>query len=184
MSNAECNAVYGIVSDGAFCVDTSGGRGSCNVSCDKQIQRKLAFHKMVIKQQLVLICERKIIQHLQSMKSLYFLTERNQEIYLKIISSGRFWGSSHHENVEKKSWRSMERGEVLTITFICEHRVKDMYQLFIEISRLVLCPLGRQQAVKLGCLQPSQGFFYIDYQLLGTKICSMFDMLACLQQGC
>jgi len=30
MSNADCNAVYGIVSDGAFCVDTSGGRGSCN----------------------------------------------------------------------------------------------------------------------------------------------------------
>ena len=56
----------------------------------------------------------------------------------------------------------MERGEVLTITFICEHRVKDVRvkdELFTEISRLVLCPLGRQPAVKLGCLQPSQGSF-------------------------
>ena len=76
MSNADCNAVYGIVSDGAFCVDTSGGRGSCNVSCEKQIQRKLAFQEMVIKQQLVLISESKIMRHIQSIKPLCLLTEK------------------------------------------------------------------------------------------------------------
>merc|ERR1712045_656940 len=30
MSNAECNAVYGIVGDGIVCIDTTGGRGTCN----------------------------------------------------------------------------------------------------------------------------------------------------------
>merc|ERR1712038_2088526 len=30
MSNADCNAVFGIVGDGVICIDTPGGRGSCN----------------------------------------------------------------------------------------------------------------------------------------------------------
>merc|ERR1719347_1077064 len=30
ISNAECNAVYGIVGDGIVCIDTTGGRGTCN----------------------------------------------------------------------------------------------------------------------------------------------------------
>ena len=82
MSNADCNAVYGIVSDGAFCVDTSGGRGSCNVSCEKQIRRKLAFQEMVIKQQLVLIYESKIMRHIQSIKPLCLLTEKKTNIFI------------------------------------------------------------------------------------------------------
>ena len=35
MTNADCNAVYGIVGDGVVCIDTAGGRGSCNVSSAK-----------------------------------------------------------------------------------------------------------------------------------------------------
>ena len=31
-SNAECNAVYGIVGDGVVCIDAAGGKGTCNVS--------------------------------------------------------------------------------------------------------------------------------------------------------
>ena len=75
MSNADCNAVYGIVSDGAFCVDTSGGRGSCNVSCEKQIQRKLSFHEMAIRQQLVLICERKLFNIYNQLNLFVFLNK-------------------------------------------------------------------------------------------------------------
>merc|ERR1711887_37704 len=30
MTNADCNDVYGIVGDGVVCIDTAGGRGSCN----------------------------------------------------------------------------------------------------------------------------------------------------------
>jgi secreted trypsin-like serine protease len=30
MSNAECNDYYGIIGDGIVCIDTTGGRGSCN----------------------------------------------------------------------------------------------------------------------------------------------------------
>jgi len=30
ISNADCNDVYGIVGDGVICIDTAGGRGSCN----------------------------------------------------------------------------------------------------------------------------------------------------------
>merc|ERR1712177_179905 len=30
ISNAECNAVYGIVGDGVVCIDTTGGKGTCN----------------------------------------------------------------------------------------------------------------------------------------------------------
>merc|ERR1712212_77730 len=30
MTNADCNAVYGIVGDGVVCIDPAGGRGSCN----------------------------------------------------------------------------------------------------------------------------------------------------------
>merc|ERR1719228_913791 len=30
MTNADCNDVYGIVGDGVVCIDTTGGRGSCN----------------------------------------------------------------------------------------------------------------------------------------------------------
>lgn len=31
MSNAGCNAVYGIVTDGNICIDSTGGKGTCNV---------------------------------------------------------------------------------------------------------------------------------------------------------
>jgi hypothetical protein len=31
ISNSDCNDVYGIISEGTFCVDTAGGRGTCNV---------------------------------------------------------------------------------------------------------------------------------------------------------
>lgn len=34
ISNKECNSYYGIVGDGIVCIDTTGGRGSCNVSCN------------------------------------------------------------------------------------------------------------------------------------------------------
>merc|ERR1712236_159811 len=30
ISNSECNAVYGIVGEGIVCIDTSGGKGTCN----------------------------------------------------------------------------------------------------------------------------------------------------------
>merc|ERR1712244_213320 len=30
LSNSDCNDVYGIVGDGVVCIDTAGGRGSCN----------------------------------------------------------------------------------------------------------------------------------------------------------
>merc|ERR1711862_289815 len=30
MGNSDCNDVYGIVGDGVVCIDTTGGRGSCN----------------------------------------------------------------------------------------------------------------------------------------------------------
>ena len=40
MTNADCNAVYGIVGDGVVCIDTAGGRGSCNVSVKLMIVLK------------------------------------------------------------------------------------------------------------------------------------------------
>ena len=30
ISNAECNAIYGIVGDGVVCIDTAGGKGTCS----------------------------------------------------------------------------------------------------------------------------------------------------------
>merc|ERR1712066_104787 len=30
ISNSECNAIYGIVGDGVVCIDTTGGKGTCN----------------------------------------------------------------------------------------------------------------------------------------------------------
>merc|ERR1712154_497418 len=30
ISNSDCNAVYGIVGDGVVCIDTTGGKGTCN----------------------------------------------------------------------------------------------------------------------------------------------------------
>merc|ERR1712179_896732 len=30
ISNSDCNAVYGIVGPGVVCIDTTGGKGSCN----------------------------------------------------------------------------------------------------------------------------------------------------------
>merc|ERR1711936_391114 len=30
ISNSECNAIYGIVGDGVDCIDTTGGKGTCN----------------------------------------------------------------------------------------------------------------------------------------------------------
>lgn len=32
MTNAQCDAIYGIIGDGIICIDTEGGRGTCNVS--------------------------------------------------------------------------------------------------------------------------------------------------------
>ncbi len=32
MSNADCDAVYGIINEGIICVDAANGMGSCNVS--------------------------------------------------------------------------------------------------------------------------------------------------------
>ena len=31
MSNNECDGVYGIVNDGHICIDSKGGKGTCNV---------------------------------------------------------------------------------------------------------------------------------------------------------
>ena len=31
MDNSECNDVYGNINDGHICVDSTGGRGTCNV---------------------------------------------------------------------------------------------------------------------------------------------------------
>merc|ERR1712112_638284 len=30
ISNSECNAIYGIVGEGVVCIDTTGGKGTCN----------------------------------------------------------------------------------------------------------------------------------------------------------
>merc|ERR1712154_151410 len=30
ITNSECNAIYGIVGDGVVCIDTTGGKGTCN----------------------------------------------------------------------------------------------------------------------------------------------------------
>ena len=30
ITNAECNSIYGIVGDGVVCMDTEGGKGTCN----------------------------------------------------------------------------------------------------------------------------------------------------------
>merc|ERR1711936_1138183 len=30
ISNSECNAIYGIVGDDVVCIDTTGGKGTCN----------------------------------------------------------------------------------------------------------------------------------------------------------
>ena len=30
MSNSDCDAVYGIVGPGVVCIDTAGGKGTCN----------------------------------------------------------------------------------------------------------------------------------------------------------
>ena len=30
ISNDDCNDIYGIVGPGVFCIDTTGGRGTCN----------------------------------------------------------------------------------------------------------------------------------------------------------
>ena len=30
ITNAECNSIYGIVGDGVVCMDTAGGKGTCN----------------------------------------------------------------------------------------------------------------------------------------------------------
>merc|ERR1739848_894248 len=30
ISNSDCNAIYGIVGDGVVCIDTTGGKGTCN----------------------------------------------------------------------------------------------------------------------------------------------------------
>jgi secreted trypsin-like serine protease len=35
ISNSDCNDVYGIVGPGVVCIDTTGGRGSCNVSASQ-----------------------------------------------------------------------------------------------------------------------------------------------------
>ena len=32
MSNEECDATYGIVKDSHICIDSAGGKGTCNVS--------------------------------------------------------------------------------------------------------------------------------------------------------
>ena len=37
ISNSDCNDVYGIVGDGVVCIDTAGGRGSCNVRTPQPI---------------------------------------------------------------------------------------------------------------------------------------------------
>merc|ERR1719308_662898 len=30
ISNSDCNAIYGIVGSGVVCIDTTGGKGTCN----------------------------------------------------------------------------------------------------------------------------------------------------------
>ena len=48
ITNVECNNIYGIVGPGVVCIDTTGGKGSCNVSwtcyCQQQEQKLNCFH--------------------------------------------------------------------------------------------------------------------------------------------
>merc|ERR1712064_272662 len=39
-SNAECNAVYGIVQAGVVCIDTTGGKGTCNGDSGRPLNMK------------------------------------------------------------------------------------------------------------------------------------------------
>lgn len=36
MDNSDCNAVYGIITDGQLCIDSVGGHGVCNVSTNRE----------------------------------------------------------------------------------------------------------------------------------------------------
>ena len=47
ITNRECNDVYGIVGDGVVCVDTTGGRGSCNVSTFPKFMTYTMFIEIV-----------------------------------------------------------------------------------------------------------------------------------------
>merc|ERR1712029_1047935 len=41
ITNSECNAIYGIVGDGVVCIDTTGGKGTCNGDSGGPLNMKL-----------------------------------------------------------------------------------------------------------------------------------------------
>merc|ERR1712183_948973 len=45
ISNGDCNAVYGIVGSGVVCIDTTGGKGSCNGDSGGPLVRKAGMTK-------------------------------------------------------------------------------------------------------------------------------------------
>merc|ERR1712037_1014793 len=47
ISNSDCNDVYGIVGEGVVCIDTAGGRGSCNGDSGGPLVQKLVARPLV-----------------------------------------------------------------------------------------------------------------------------------------
>ena len=43
MSNTECDGVYGIVNDGHICIDSKGGKGTCNVNIITLLKLSLIY---------------------------------------------------------------------------------------------------------------------------------------------
>ena len=43
MSNTECDGVYGIVNDGHICIDSKGGKGTCNVNMITKFEITLIY---------------------------------------------------------------------------------------------------------------------------------------------
>ena len=46
MSNSECDGVYGIVNDGHICIDSKGGKGTCNVNSNPKLNPFLSARSM------------------------------------------------------------------------------------------------------------------------------------------
>ena len=157
ISNGECNAIFGNIGDGVFCVDTAGGRGSCNVRTHRMsIFWRFCIFKMICNGKEASTCfEHFYTRATPGVRPSWEFPEKIR------ATSGKRWKSNN----------------------CCHNQWDFRNQYDFQTTRSGLYPLDLPLAANLEYQQPSQGFLFYKtddmYQTHHDSLWACFHLYIC-----